>query len=96
MNLTEKPQVVTWPRTHYVFVERVGPFQTNAPQAWQSLHTFVPGIAQHNQITGYMSLYKMEPMIYRAGVSVGAPPAVGPGDADYFRDEALAARRLLH
>lgn len=83
MNLTEKPQVVTWPKTHFVFVERVGPFQTNAPQAWQALHTFVAGIAQHNQITGYMSLYKTGPMIYRAGVSVGAHPAVVPEGLGY-------------
>lgn len=76
MNLTEEPQVVTWPHTHYVFVEKVGPFQTNAPQAWQNLHAFVPTIAMHNQITGYLSLYKMGPMIYRAGVSVAAHPAV--------------------
>jgi len=76
MKLTEEPQVVAWPQTHYAFVERVGPFQTNAPQAWKSLHTFVAEIAEHNQITGYMSLYKMGPKIYRAGVSVAAHPAV--------------------
>jgi hypothetical protein len=83
MKLTEEPEVITWPETHYVFVEKVGPFQTNAPQAWQNLHTFVAGIAQHNQITGYMSLYKMGPMIYRAGVSVAAHPAVLPQGLSY-------------
>jgi predicted transcriptional regulator YdeE len=83
MNLTENPEVVTWPQTHYLFVEKVGPFQTNAPQAWQSLHTFVARIAEHNQITGYMSLYKMGPLIYRAGVSVAAHPAVLPEGLDY-------------
>jgi DNA gyrase inhibitor GyrI len=83
MNLTEKPQVVTWPPTHYVFVEKVGPFQTNAPQAWQNLHALAVGIAQHNQITGYMSLYKMGPSIYRAGVSLGAHPAVLPEGLGY-------------
>jgi hypothetical protein len=83
MKLTEEPQVVTWPQTHYVFVEKVGPFQTNAPQAWQNLHTFVPTIAEHNHITGYMSLYKMGPKIYRAGVSVAAHPAVLPEGLGY-------------
>jgi DNA gyrase inhibitor GyrI len=83
MNLTEEPEVITWPKMHYVFVEKVGPFQTNAPQAWQTLHTFVAGIAQHNQITGYVSLYKMGPMIYRAGVSVAAHPAVLPEGLNY-------------
>jgi DNA gyrase inhibitor GyrI len=83
MNLTEETEVINWPKMHYVFVEKVGPFQTNAPQAWQTLHTFVAGIAQHNQITGYVSLYKMGPMIYRAGVSVAAHPAVLPEGLNY-------------
>jgi predicted transcriptional regulator YdeE len=85
MNLTEEPQVVTWPLTHYVFVEKVGPFQTNAPQAWQSLHRFLPTIAEHNHITGYLSLYKVEPNIYRAGVSVAAHPAVLPEGLNYIQ-----------
>jgi effector-binding domain-containing protein len=83
MNLTEVPETVTWPGTHYVFVEKTGPFQTNAPQAWQSLHRLVAGIAEHNQITGYLSLYKMGPKIYRAGVSLASPPAKLPEDVSY-------------
>lgn len=78
MNLTEIPDTVTWPKTHYAFVEKIGPFQTNAPQAWQSLHQFVPGIQEHNEITGYVSLYKMGPKVYRAGVALAAPPAKLP------------------
>jgi hypothetical protein len=27
MKLTEKPEVVTWPETHYVFIEKIGPFE---------------------------------------------------------------------
>jgi effector-binding domain-containing protein len=74
MNLTQEPEIVTWPQTHYVFIEKVGPFQNTAPQAWQSLHQLVPKISEHNQITGYTSLYKVGPKIYRAGVSLAAPP----------------------
>ena len=73
MNLTEVPEIATWPKTQYVFVEKVGSFQTNAPEAWQSLHRLVSGIQEHNRITGYMSLYKMGPKIYRAGVALAAP-----------------------
>ena len=83
MNLTEEPKTVAWPTTHYVFVEKVGPFQTNAPAAWQNLHTYVPGIGQHNQITGYMSLYKMGPQVYRAGVALAAPPKDLPEGLGY-------------
>jgi DNA gyrase inhibitor GyrI len=74
MNLTEKPQIVTWPATHYVFLERVGPFATNAPQVWQEFPPFIAKIADHNRVTGVFSLYKMGPEIYRAGVGLAAPP----------------------
>jgi effector-binding domain-containing protein len=83
MNLTEEPKTVAWPTTHYVFVEKVGPFQTNAPAAWQNLHTHVAQIAEHNQITGYMSLYKMGPQVYRAGVALAAPPKDLPEGLSY-------------
>jgi effector-binding domain-containing protein len=75
MPLTEQPNVVTWPETHYVYIEKVGPFQTNAPQAWQELHQRLPEItALNHQITGYLSLYKMDQQIYRAGVALTARP----------------------
>jgi effector-binding domain-containing protein len=74
MHLTQEPEIVTWPETHYIFIEKIGPFQNTAPQAWQSLHQLVPKISEHNQITGYTSLYKVGPKIYRAGVSLAAPP----------------------
>jgi effector-binding domain-containing protein len=84
MNLTETPEIVEWPKTHYVYVERIGPFQTNAPEAWQNLHSSVPRIAEQNQITGYLSLYKMEPKIYRAGVVLAGPPAKLPEGINYM------------
>jgi effector-binding domain-containing protein len=83
MNLTEVPDIVAWSQTHYVFVEKVGPFQTNAPQAWQSFHQLLAGIAEHNQITGFVSLYKIGPKIYRAGVSLAAPPVKLPAGLSY-------------
>ena len=85
MKLTQQPEVVTWPETHYVFVEKTGPFQETAPQAWQELHRLVPAIAQRNEITGFLSLYKMAPMIYRAGVSLAAPPLESPEGLRYER-----------
>lgn len=83
MNLTETPKTIVWPRTHYVFVEKVGPFHSNAPQAWQSLHSLLPQIAEHDKITAYFSLYKMGPQVYRAGVSLAAPPKVLPHGLEY-------------
>jgi DNA gyrase inhibitor GyrI len=78
VNLTETPEIVEWPKTHYVYVERIGSFQTIAPEAWQNLHSSVSRIAEHNQINGYLSLYKMGPKIYRAGVALVGPPAKLP------------------
>src|SRR6266481_8173964 len=80
MNLTQEPEIVTWPETHYIFIEKIGPFQNTAPLAWQNLHQLVSGISEHNKITGYLSLYKVQPKIYRAGVSVAAEPVKLPAD----------------
>jgi effector-binding domain-containing protein len=95
MNLTEAPETVAWPSTHYVFVEKVGPFQTYAPQAWQSFHQLVAGVAEHNQITGYMSLYKVGPKIYRAGVSLAAPPVKLSKDLSYQEFAGGKYRRFV-
>jgi effector-binding domain-containing protein len=74
MKLTQEPKIVNWPEMHYVFIEKVGPFQNTAPQAWQELHQLVPGISEQNKITGHTSLYKIGPKVYRAGVSIAAEP----------------------
>ena len=74
LNLTQEPEIVIWPETHYVFVEKIGPFQSTAPQAWQFVHPLAPKILEHNKITGYTTFYKVPQQIYRAGVSLAAPP----------------------
>ena len=83
MNLTETPERVTWPESHYVFIEKIGPFQETAPAAWQTLHQHIPGIAENNKITEYFSLYKMPANIYRAGVAVAEKPAKLPEGLAY-------------
>ena len=83
MHLTETPDTVNWPETHFVFIEKVGPFMDTAPQAWTEVHRLVSAVAEHNQITGYMSLYKVGPQIYRAGVAVAAPPVDLPAELSY-------------
>jgi effector-binding domain-containing protein len=83
MNPTQEPEILSFPATHYVFVEKIGPFMQNAGQAWQSAHTFVPELSKKNKITGYMSLYKMGPKIYRAGFALAAPPVDLPEGLAY-------------
>lgn len=75
MNLTTEPQTVTWPETHYIFIEKVGPFMETAKQAWDELHPNVPAILERNKIVGFMALYKFKPDTYRAGVAVAEKPA---------------------
>lgn len=83
MKLTETPEIVNWPRTHYVFVEKTGPFMESAPQAWQTLHALTPEVEKHNKILGYTSLYKLGPKIYRAGLQVAATPEKLPDGLRY-------------
>lgn len=88
MNLTEVPEIVVWPATHYLFVEKVGPFQETAMKAWQTLHTKNAEINAHCKVTGGMSLYKMKPeMIYRAGHIIEAAPAKPIEDLQYIKFE---------
>jgi DNA gyrase inhibitor GyrI len=83
MNLTQKPEYIHWPETHYVFVEKVGPFMETAPAAWGEAHGLVPALMEHNTITGYTSLYKMTTSTYRAGFAVAGPPADLPEGLRY-------------
>ena len=83
MNLTQNPEVVHWPTTHYVFVEKTGPFATIAGQAWQRAHMFVAELSKKNNITAYMSLYKMGPKVYRAGFALAGPPVALPQGLAY-------------
>jgi effector-binding domain-containing protein len=85
LRLTQHPEIVTWPETHYVYLEKIGPFQDTAPQTWQEVHKLIPAIAEHNKITGYTSLYKVGPKIYRAGVSVEAEPQNLPLGLQYTK-----------
>jgi DNA gyrase inhibitor GyrI len=85
LQLTQHPETVTWPETHYVYVEKIGPFQDSAPQAWQELHPLIPVVSEHNKITGYTSLYKVEAKIYRAGVSVEGEPKNLPSGMKYLK-----------
>jgi predicted transcriptional regulator YdeE len=83
VKLTEEPEIVNWAETHYVFIEKTGPFMNTAPQAWQELHNNIPELAAKNKIAQYLSLYKAEAGIYRAGVSLVALPVELPAQMQY-------------
>lgn len=83
IKLNLEPTIVNWPETHYVFLEKIGPFQNTAQQAWQELHKLLPAISEQNKVTRYMSLYKMNANIYRAGVALAAEPNHLPENVKY-------------
>ena len=95
MNLTQEPEIVTWPETQYVFLEKIGPFENTAPQDWQNLHQLISGISEHSTITGYLSLYKVQPKIYRAGVSLAAEPVKLPAGLQYSKFEGGKYSRFV-
>lgn len=99
MKFTETPEIVTWPEMHYIYIEKAGPFQETAQACWQELHKVMSVIAEHNKITGSMALYWYEPnnMIYRAGMSVSAPPTKLPPGVQYtqFKSDGKYAKFTL-
>lgn len=74
LNLTEKPEIVNWEQTHFVFVEKIGPFMQTAQKAWEEMHAGMSSVVSSKRAPQTMSLYKISPqMIYRAGVVVDSP-----------------------
>ncbi|MGA2216698.1 MAG: GyrI-like domain-containing protein [Terracidiphilus sp.] len=94
MNLTEEPEIVQRPESHYVFIERTGPFMKIAPQAWQELHQLKFLISERNKVVGAMALYKM-PNIYRAGFVLAGAPEGLPKEVQYERFEGGQYSRFV-
>jgi DNA gyrase inhibitor GyrI len=96
MSLNENAEIITWSPIHYVFHEKIGPFQETAQKAWEALHAGVPEIEKQCKVTGYTSLYKIEPeMIYRAGVCVDRKPEVLPKGFRYEKFEGGKYSRFI-
>jgi DNA gyrase inhibitor GyrI len=95
MHLKEREEIVDWPATHYVFIERVGPFAQTAQSAWQSLHVQAPSLAAHNTMIGAMALYKAAAQIYRAGFMLASPPDDLPAGVAYERFQGGRYRRFV-
>jgi TetR/AcrR family transcriptional regulator, transcriptional repressor for nem operon len=83
VKLTEKADTKEWPEMHYVFIERYGHIPQTAGPAWTELHRLVPEIETYGQITGYMSLYRMDQNVYRAGVRLAEKPRHLPKGMHY-------------
>ncbi|HUB30017.1 MAG TPA: AraC family transcriptional regulator, partial [Terracidiphilus sp.] len=74
MNLTATFETVTRPLTHYVFLEKRGPFAEVAPPLWNELQPLIPRLEQ-SEIREYLGVSGVDKsragedaMIYQAGV----------------------------
>jgi AraC family transcriptional regulator len=80
MNLTPDFETVTRPLTHYIFIERRGPFAEVAPPLWNDLMPLVQRVDQQQirEYLGVSGIDKSRPgedaMIYQAGVGCPAAP----------------------
>lgn len=84
MNLTENPEKIVFPESHYLFVEKIGPFMETAKVVWETAGKAAPEIGKKSKIIGAFSLYKMKPeMLYRAGFSLADKPADIPAGMKY-------------
>lgn len=96
MNLTEKPEAMDWPVTHFVFIEKIGSLQEAGKKAWDELLQHLNEISNDNVISGFMSLYKIEPqMIYRAGTIVDSKPEKLPPGLGYMKFEGGRYSRFV-
>lgn len=86
MKLNENPEFVTLADTHYLYVEKTGPFHDTAEKAWQELRDRLLDIQELYDITAYMTLYRYMPnRVYRAGVAVGTKPTKLPRGIAYAK-----------
>jgi predicted transcriptional regulator YdeE len=83
LNLTTEPEMIDFPATHYVYIQRVGNIPAIAQQVWQTIQKLVPALMAHNQITGAAALYKPGKGIYRAGFILSAPAVDLPAELTY-------------
>jgi DNA gyrase inhibitor GyrI len=84
MNLTPEFETVNRPLTHYVFLEKQGPFPEVAPPLWNELMPLL-GRLNQQQVREYLGLSGIdktklgeETMIYQAGVALAGDPVKLP------------------
>jgi AraC family transcriptional regulator len=81
VNLTLQHETVTRPITHFVFVEKHGPFAEVAPPAWNEMFPLVYSQLDQGKLIEFLGLSGIdktkpgeEAMIYQAGVALATEP----------------------
>jgi len=85
--LTQEPQIVTWPEMHYVFIEKIGPFQNTAPQAWQEVHPLFRDFGTQQNHGVHEPLQSRSKALSRRG-SLAAEPKNLPANLTYRNSKA--------
>lgn len=102
MNLTSNPEMVTRPTTHYVFLQRQGPFAEIAPPTWEAMFPILADQIEQQDILEFLGLSGIDrtklgedAMIYQAGVALRHPPAAPLKGLQYRKIEAGKYARFL-
>jgi AraC family transcriptional regulator len=102
MNLTENFEIVTRPATHYVFLEKHGPFAEIAPPTWDEMFPIMGTQVDQKRITEFLGLSGIDrsklgedALIYQAGVAVSEPPSSALKGLQYRKIEAGKYARFL-
>jgi AraC family transcriptional regulator len=90
LNMNLKPETISRPAAHFIYLERRGPFAEIAPPTWNEMFKLLFPKISHDQITDFLGLSGMdktkqgeEVMIYQAGVCLAAKPAEIPKGMQY-------------
>jgi AraC-like DNA-binding protein/DNA gyrase inhibitor GyrI len=93
MNL--KPEMVSRPLVHYVYLERTGPFAEVAPPTWDEMFKLLFAKIGHDQVTEFLGLSGIDKtkqgegsMIYQAGAGLASKPAEVPKGLQYKKIDA--------
>jgi len=102
MNLTRNFEVVTRPTTHYVFLEKHGPFAEVAPPTWDEMFPLVSNQVAQKDIVEFLGLSGIDrtkagedAMVYQAGVAVSHPPTSEMKGLQYRKIESGKYARFL-
>lgn len=102
MNLKPTFDIVQRPTTHYVFLEKHGPFAEVAPPCWEALFPLLRGQLDDAQIISFLGLSTIDKtrkgedgMIYQAGVGVATRPQKPLKGLQYKRIRAGSYARFL-
>jgi AraC family transcriptional regulator len=102
MNLTKDFEIVTRLTTHYVFLEKHGPFGEVAPPTWDEMFPLMAKQVDRAGIKEFLGLSGVDrkklgedAMIYQAGVALSQPPSAKLQGLQYRRIESGKYARFL-